>query len=461
MSCVEPSQQTASSQVVEVFSALAYYSESSAGITSPSGIKTAQLFIPSSGIHRVEPSSLEWVDGFYAQNRDCEEFVSAIERRELPAPLISHTPHRLGHRCVYTSAELLAHSDESILAACGLVEVLLDTALASPTASCPSCNGTALRISTPLALGDLLLRDFDSQHVSITASSDDEKFGRWAASIGFSTMQDSARNAPVAILESGVCSTSLIARLGSVLRSSWTIPRLTFTCRSSSATRVYAPQGWCPTCTTLLAAPDRAALTKLLQTGCVYSELSTDACKLERSLMLHSNLRIEDIISTPLRSLQTSEIATLQELSGLLVALELGDYPLSTALCTLPAEDIAMLSIAISLYRSRCKRSTVVVDLPSGILHRKQESVRSIAALSDYKAHSIILLGDPFASPEKQGSTPLATSLIRDEIKGTPARDSGDSNCEPERSSWIPLFPSREKLTRTIGDELGLIQGVA
>jgi hypothetical protein len=464
MSCSKPLQQTTSHQTVEVFSALRFYNESSAGNSNPCGSTQVQLSVPAAGIHRVNPSSLEWIDGFFAQNEMCEEFVTAIERRKHPAPLISHTPFRLGTRCMHSSVDLLAHSGESIMAACGIVEFLVDTALASPVISCPSCNSAASRISTPLALGDLLLRDFDAQQVIITASSDDERFSRWVASMGFSTLHDSSHKVPTVVLDSGACSASFIARMSGVLRSVWTVPRLTITCRSGSEARVYAPQGWCSTCASLIAVPEKSALTKLLGTGQAPSELSAAAHKLERSLMLGAHLRIEDILASPLHSLRTSDITILQELSTLLTALELGDYPLSTPVCALALEDLAIFSIAVSLHRSRYTPSTIVVDLPSGILHRKHAALRAVATLSDYENHSFLLLGDPCtATTEQRGDSSAKAGTAR-EASRVPAREPTCTNGLPESSSvetWIPLFPTRTGLSRSVVDELGLVQGIA
>lgn len=462
MSCSKSSQRA-----VEIFSAIQFYRECATNFLHPNGIKTSQLSIPAAGLHLTGGSSLEWVDGFFAENDACQELASAIERRELPTPLISHTAHYIDSRCEYTSAELLANAPESLMAAFGVVEHLVDSALKSPTISCPQCKKNTTRVLSPLNLGDLLLRDWTSEEVTISAGSAHDSFPAWSANMGFSLQHDPIFGRPVITIDSGQCSPAFIASLSGVLRAMWKIPHITFICRSRTATQLYAPQGWCQTCRVLIAEPDRKSLTKALSVGCRCEDLSADTAALERSLMLDSALRVEDIIARPARDLQTASCKVVRELARLLVEFDLGMHPLSIGLRYLSAEHVALISIAVSLYRTRHTPSTILVDLPSGILHQRQRSMSAVSSSAQHASHTFIILGDPFAAPEHlpRPSANHSLTVAPEQVAGKANGDDSREALEDSRSdpllNTIPLFPARPPMNRILGEDLDLIQRIS
>jgi hypothetical protein len=460
------SRLKSSPRSVEVFSALKFFSQCAAGIARPTGQHEGYLKIPDQGLHVVNQSSLEWIDGFFAQNQMCELFVSSVERRELPPPLISQTAQYVDSHCEYTSTELLANCPKSLLAAFNLVEHLAETALLSPTVNCPSCKCTSSRIISPLMLGNRLLHDFATREVSLLASSTDEKFKLWSAAMGLTVQYDDNDAQAYVCLDSGVCSEDFIARLSRIFRSIWSIPQIIFTCRSAAATEVYAPQGWCIACKQVLTEPDRAELTKFLSRGHLPEQSPTKAFSLERTLSLDSRIRIEDLATRPFEVLQDSRDPRLQDLAVLLQAFDMGRHPPLTPCNALSPEEIALLSITVSLYKSRGMPSTIIADLPSGILSRVQARLEAARELSQFSHHSVILLGEPLVEHEKSiVDTPVkaGVSLEQKSSQVADISSSASSNTSVDMSSLteVPLFPSRTSTTRTLGDELGVIPGVA
>jgi hypothetical protein len=453
-------------QTVEVFSALTFFSECATGVRRPTGLHNEQLYIPAPGLHTVNQSSIEWIDGLFAQNEACERLVSSIERRELPTPLISHTPQNVAIRCEYTSAELLANSSKSILAAFDVVDQIVERAITSPTVDCPRCKCTASRILSPLALGDRLLRDFATQEVTILARTPDEKFRVWSATMGFSVQHDDTAGRPTVCVDSGACTEDFIARLSTIFRSAWSIPLISFTCHSASEMRVYAPQGWCPTCEEVIAEPSRTELTTFLTRGNRAAALPTETLALERSLSIDSKLRIEDLTTRQLRDLKTHENSFLQELVELLLAFDLGNYSLSRPCDALPPEDVALLSIAVSLHKSRDFPSTIIVDLPSGILSKAQARLQAALSFAQHSSHSLVLLGEPFAKHESPlGATDdeARMSLERQASLSVDCSSiaTNDASANTSLVTEVPLFPSRTSACQILGDELGIMQGIA
>lgn len=471
----------------EVFSAIQFYREHAAGAKHPIGIRAFCLEAPSEGIHCVQGRSLEWVDGYFSANLACEQLLSSIESGALPSALISHTPHHLNNRCTYTSAELLANSQETLMAAFGVVDKLVETASQSPTVECPRCHETTPRIKGALAFGDLLLRDWENKNITLEASSYDESLAIWASKAGFSLQQSAVLNQPSVTLEAGTCTPNLVARLSSLLRSVWGVTDVSFVCYSEATHAIYAPEGWCSKCACLVGRVDRSILTKLLSQGPTVQEASCADLTRVSSLRISSHVRIHDIISTPLVEINLTEVPLLQQVCTLLQALDLSSYPLSTPLKTLPSRDLALISIAVSLYRSAKQAGTVVIDLPSGTLQHHSRSIQATCSSEAYAACSLLLVHDPFMLTSHPSGMPAqslranpivpragesvrlaysrrdGTNVLQTVLRtlGTTSTSQDAAHGNGPHITVVPLFPSLLSTSHVLADELGIMQHVA
>jgi hypothetical protein len=467
----------------EVFSAIQFYRDHAAGIKRPSGLHTFSLEVPSAGLHHVRAGSLEWVDGHVVGSLTDEQFLSAIEKGELPSPCISHIPRYLPKRCTYTSAELLAHSQDTLVAAFGIVEELVESALRSSTVECPCCGEVTTRLTGASAFGDTLLREWGGQNITLEASSHDQGLATWASKAGF-TLRDSAiLGQPSVVVESDTCTPTLVARLAPLIRSIWGVAHLSFVCHSASAHIIYAPEGWCSRCGCLVGEVDRTILTKLLSRSPVSKEADHTAVTRIRSLRLSSNVHIRDILSKPLSDLDLTNTPILHPVCEALEALNLHSYPLSTPLMTVPSQDLALISVAISLYRSATKQDAVVIDLPSGTLQHQSALIHAICSRAVHAAHSFMVLNDPFRSTAGLPSTPYyslqehpITARTGEAIRLTYSRDDGlnlpqkilqnlGAHHSEQKDScfatFVPLFPSPRSMPRVLADEVGVTQNIA
>ena len=475
--------------LVHAFSASQFYQEHSSGSSDAKGLHCAQIRIPDHGVHILDESFIPWIEGFFAENRAIEEYVSAFSRRDCPEPIVSAVPHHYGWRCVYTSPEILANSKGSILSAFGISAPLIEAALRSPTVACSQCGHAVKRTLGPLEATELILQGFSSQDVSIFATAEHMRLEEWAARSGFSLLHSPELSAPCIRLESGSCTPALMTRLGPVLRSLWSLPDFICLCKAGAVETYYSPRGWCLHCKKLTTQVESSRLERLLNSP--MNSLGTP-CTLERSLMLDENHSVNDLIMLPIADLASSSIPSTSRIYSLLSAFDLQHHCLSTALTSLPPRELAILSIAISIFKADTSNCFILVDLPTDILEGRPLDAIKMAPLVMQGQVPIVFLANPSTSAVVQTHTsqnsqptvattalpanadesntlplpPVGRVLVLTTTKLTAAQVSerlittGDQDKEGT-TFQIPLFPLRSSSKRTVAEELGILQSIA
>lgn len=354
----------------EVFSAKTFFEQCASGVAHPNGKLSFTEEIPERGVGRaaIGAGSLIWVDGIYADSIAQERFFSSLLSGEVPPPIYGTLSRAVNQRTTLTSPGALVTFPQTILGACGLVDIVASAALNNPHTRCAICNSLLNRYHSPLSLLDALARDQDGKTVSIRAESNDVRLVEWATSRGLRIESDS-RGYPSVYLAHSDAGVAIEASIGSLVHSLWRIPnvRLT-TCESTphKPARRYAPPGWCERCDTIASKVSPKKLREIL----AYGLGESSGKEPEALLALTPTLTVREILLSPIHTLLPVIDSPLHKAYELLMALTLGACSFGDTTDTLDARDLAKVSIVASVLESIRRISRIIIDLPSRIIER-------------------------------------------------------------------------------------------
>jgi hypothetical protein len=480
----------------EVFSALRYYADLSAGNAQPSGtiafceqLKERGLQHPTAGY-----SSLVWVDGIYAGSLLQERFIASLQRGEVPTPLLDHRTKSLKSRIILTTPESLVTTPQTILAALGLANAACAASLQSSQRLCSQCGAHLISYSSPGDVLAAIAQDWLGQTISLCAQSPSERFSGWALARGFSlTMTSEGINS--AHLDRFACTTEALTPLGTTLHSAWRIPELRLRCTNPQGEeRTYSPTGWCAACRKAPERISKAKLTSVLTLG----TRQDGPHRPEELLVCDPPHTVAQLLLTPLRELQLSPRSPLNLAQELLTVLSLDNCTFGTRTDRLDARSLALVSVIVTLLAVRGAHDQIIIDLPDNLLtasdtlavtsllerasatcgaslmssltpRHEPSLLPSLVSLNDGSSTTISL-----SLPCGRTSAPRNLNLRGGDLLRITHRDFSSttlfhdlatqlSNSQehaeiPLQVVAIPLFGQLDRTTRVVGHELGLVE---
>jgi ABC-type lipoprotein export system ATPase subunit len=502
---------------IEVFSAATFYQELAAHSPSPKGLYRSTLSIPHAGLVKApqtstsEPTSLVWIDGLYTQSVEVRELLHAIQRREIPRPIMSRFPRFMHSYCTHVSAYLIAESNQSILAATGFAEKVWHYALQSAHIQCRTCGRTLRRFTNPTLLLDTLSSDFSGREITVSVESTSTALPDWAASQGF-TVRDTNGTQYSVILGTTTTAPDSLLDISSLIKSIWAVPGIVFRVVVESQHTLYAPHGWCDSCGRAEEPPTREGLLNVLKAG------NPQKASVEAALMFAPDILVAELLTTPVQDLSLPTDHPLYTPRQCLISCGLADCTFGTQPRDLSSTQIARLTVALSIAQAPHQNEAIILDLPRGTLADSHAASVLEQLNQAATSRAVILLGDPLtearqhernisfaphlgASSTGHGDTTLGTlvvespngasttrvPLIAGETFRLQSNDygvpnlftrcvddlTGDQNQAARpilriegvaiapRCECIPLFICARNRSQLLGDELGIMEKLA
>jgi hypothetical protein len=384
------------------------------------------IHLPSDSLH----NSLLLVDGLYGDSCAIEEYISALKQGALPSAPRTPPSHDVSRRCIHTSSDLLSRRERTILEACGLIEELTSSALASSRVSCSQCGQALTRFSKAEQLLAAITSTHKNSRVRVFAESSAPALADWASATGF-TVSTSPNGAPQVLLDSIECWPEATVPLGRSVRSLWTIPDIVFVVHSERGVMWYGPSGWCDRCRRTEGKPSRDGVRSLLERGIA---VATDQAR-EASLLASATHTVEELLSLAISELSLRAGEPLCIVKTALTKLGLSHLSLGTLTSSLSARDISALSVAISSILARESGALIILDLPAGVFaHERSSEVQAYLTELSLE-HAIVCSADLFSA--QSGSSAVARSL------STSTPPCGVVTVTPHRSSGLLSFELR------------------
>lgn len=482
----------------EVFSARQFYERCVDGDKNPDGRLRFQIDLPTQGTRAVAANngSLIWIDGVYADAVRQEQFFAALLRGDTPAPILDRTSRTAQARSIYTAPEIIGGTPQTILAACGLAEVVCDAAVRARYSACPQCGAPLARYTSPLELLHAVTEEWRGTYISFFAESPEPDFSEWTTSLGL-PLRTSSTGFSSVCLDQFVCQLDTAATLGTLLHSMWRVPNVRFfSVSDTGASRYYAPAGWCNTCNLGAPPPARARLLSILTRG-----LDGDHTQAPEALLtLEGHYTVGQLLVEPMCTLPLSPESPLIRAQQLIASLSLDTCSFGSRTDTLDARDLAKVSVISSLLRADRPRDQLILDLPRGIFGKEDPcAIHQLIARAG-ASHGISVVGDPFESCTASNTDSNLNSepggeLLRFSLHTTQVTDQSDrvlhigeliqvrrstyrsydlfhdlttrigsnlKRAEVSAQLWpVPVFENNRNSTRVIGEELGLLTPLA
>lgn len=381
-----------SSVTWRVFSAKTFYSQYPRREALESAYLTFSLPQVQSGIHDVSISnnrSLCWIDGLYGDTRRAQSFIKSLINQEVPFPLSKPSLTPSGAHYYYCSPELLSKNHSSLLAMWDGAAVAASLLQKECRIECPTCGTEGLRTPTTSHLTEQIFSHFSGAEIRLYAHSTSETLRTWALDHGFQVSIDDSKVFRITIDTVG-CTQESIATLSRILASLWRLPDVTLTCSSTNREHSYYKTGWCGYCSSPIPYPDDKTIMAYLRGS---RSLEPSSIHLLRRLYLSPSLPLLAFLTTPIAEL-TEYPHEFSDIVARTTEIGLSHRTFDTPVSHLPAEEVAALSVGIA-GRNATPGSTVLVDIPSGLLSSKREKIRSFLNKLSSEC-GVVLLQDPF-----------------------------------------------------------------
>ena len=355
--------------LAEPFSAREFFRAFSQGATAASaGVIGTHAQIPAPlATQSSEPSSLGsliWVDGIVQQTLAATAIVEALRRGDVPPPASTCSGSLGGLPVRFVDAEKLRQSPRTVLSLLNCGERLKAAATSAQRIHCKDCGGVAQRFRRPHELCATLLASLRGESATVSISSSSESLKTWCEQSGFPEPEpaDGRWHVPI---DSGVVNDTLIVALTPVLQSTWRLPGLCLSAKSSSTTIRLAPHGVCPSCACLFSPLVHSRFDLIIHRGIP----ADGSCSAELSLDL-GGLTLLQALATPIGSAPFP--AALQsiipkELREKITLLGLEHLSLGERTNSLSTGELTLLTIAATLQE---RAALAVIDLPHGALPR-------------------------------------------------------------------------------------------
>lgn len=390
------------------FSAVRYFAEHALKSQPTRGLITHSVTIPTTGISCLAPecahASLLLIDGIHMDACIVEDYMHAVKEKMIPNAPPRVTTSSLGRRCVHSSAHYLAHQKNSIVAACGLVDQMIELALTSPYVRCSRCNSVLTRFAGLKQVIDSIIATHGGANIRVYAESDSQQLVEWAATQGFPLAPTTHEGARV-LLDSLVCGPAALAPAIRMMRSLWRIPGVAYVAQSDQGESRHSFLGWCASCNGNGPVITRDAIRALVTRGAHALTPLTP----EDSLMISAESSLRAALLRPIAEISLPAGHPLHKVQAMFTSLGLAHLPLGTPTSCLSARDVSALAIAISTMNASKGGDIMVVDLPAGIFASESSTAvgEHLAQLS--ATYPLICTADvlsrPSSSPQVQNET--------------------------------------------------------
>jgi ABC-type branched-subunit amino acid transport system ATPase component len=255
------------------------------------------------------------------------------------------------------------------------------------------------------------MRDYNDEQIALTIESSSPALLEWAATKGFSVRKLSSGKHS-ALLDTTRCAAEAFVQLSAILRSLWSIPEIVFHCRTnqmgSQRESRYSPTGYCTPCDTTVRKPSYETVLKILSQGLTDQVLDTD----ELTLEIFPNTTLAEILTSNIAALRVSTNANLLAAQEILSHCGLSHFPLGQSTTLMSAHDIARLTVAVSILGTTHNPGALLLDLPRSILADSAGSALETLLHDTARNRAVVVIGEPFAPQPKRNTSPRATELI-------------------------------------------------
>jgi hypothetical protein len=473
-----------------VFSPRYFYQQLVAGISKPDGSVPFEVTLKETGVTPLSSAapglSIEqiWLSGIYSESLKRQEFIDCLRAGVIPQPISDVNSAGLTERFIYTAPETLIRDSSTVTAAIGCSTSLLELALKSDRFVCTGCGDEIKKYTSTSEVISELASTFSGASISIHLESASDRLSIWAQNRGLKSIASDSGVYSVA-LDSGVCSKEQLISVRSLIHSAWKVPSPSLVCRrDSQETNVFSKNGHCSRCGIYFAPINRDILSKLFIEG---ARVEDTLAPIEQ-ILVAPNLRLQDLLDKPISTLELPFEKSIDSALSILKDLGLSRISLGTKTEALSFREIAKLSVAASLIKSRKAQAQIIIALPSGVFCR-DDADKIQATLRRVSTDKAIYLRDDLlgsATPDKDYSS-VSSALKNEALSSSEkldltnsARPGGITHISNSENSFkyavdsinqaissnslnlsvhpIPLFNAKKSSSTVIAHELRLFE---
>jgi len=473
-----------------VFSPRYFYQQLGKGIAKPDGCLPFKVSLeeagltPLSGIAPGLSVDQVWLSGIYSESLKRDEFINSLRAGLVPQPIADVNAAGLTERFIHIAPEILIRDSSTVMAALGCAPAFLELALKSDQFLCRGCGAKIKKYDSISEVFSEIASTFSGSSISIHLESASDRLSIWAQNRGLKSIVSDSGVYSVA-LDSGVCSKERLISVRSLIHSAWKVPSSSLVCRrDSQEITVFSKNGHCSRCGIYFAPINRGILSKLFIGGV---RVEDTLAPIEQ-ILVAPNLRLQDLLDKPISTLELPFEKSIDSALSILKDLGLSGISLGTKTEALSFREIAKLSVAASLIKSRKAQAQIIIALPGGIFCRdeadkiqadlrrisaekaiylREDLISSATPDKDYSSVSSALKNEALSSNEKLDLTNSArpggiTHISNSQISFKYAVDSINqaisSNSLNLSIHPIPLFKTKNSSSTVIAHELRLFE---
>jgi hypothetical protein len=430
-----------------------------------------------------------WREGIAKTSALAQRFTEQVAAGQVPVPLFPPLAVAPAGTVTYHSPQKLLITSPTVLSALQLTERLAQAALACSSSTCPTCGADISLFESLLHLLSRVAEEWLDQPVSLNLVGASARIKEWAASKGFTYSQVTEQQG-CAHLDSFTVSREKLLSLADLLQSIIVRRDIALVAHTPTKRAMYALQGACVRCESILTGTTKAELTRSLTLGA----------------KLPAELAQRQICATTLDAFINSPFSTMHQIDpgqqiasaaliSMLHDLDLGALTYNTRIASLSGRAITKLALIEMLLQPDADSGLRILDAPQrlfscdelqkvfdrelkGVAHRAMFVVLGAAphnhATKSCPLHTVVTHDPLSVTPPSRGAIKVAVpqhmhhintaQLLYDKLSQAIPRSNRTHNQQQEplqSATYVPLFPRSHAATSIVATALGLTEPLA